>query len=202
MKRIFLLFALTMCFFLNSRAQKDEQKPHAPKEDIKVNREYDDKGNLIKFDSIYCYSLSGDTTLLNSILPKNFPDLFGGQFGNFSDSTFFGDSFFGGSDPSFSPFDQKQDSILMKKFGMDHHFQNFNFRNDSLSMSLKDFDEFFNNFSNSQQDSISSKSHKEKSRGTQQNSMDDLFKMLQDQMLQMEKQQRDFFKQSPKLKEL
>jgi len=56
MKQFLLSVILAMCLILNSLAQKPVQKSNSPKEDVKVNREDDEKGNLIKFDSIHSYS--------------------------------------------------------------------------------------------------------------------------------------------------
>jgi hypothetical protein len=191
MKRYFILMILTFCFVMNSTAQEKVQKRIAPKEDVKVNREYDEKGNLIKFDSVYTYSLSGDTTLLKSFSPPDFPD----QFGSVNDSTFLGNSFFDDFDPSFfSPFSQKRDSLLIKEFGLNH---NFSLKNDSLALNFKDFDDFFNNFGNHQVDSILSKSPHH----SQFKSMDEMMKILQHQMQEMEKQHREFFKEQPKWRE-
>jgi hypothetical protein len=81
-----------------------------PKVDIKVNRRFDDKGNMIGFDSTYTsyYSnLSGDTAQMDSLMSSfdNFflqghPSFFQRQFNPlfFNDSTrypdFFHDDFF------------------------------------------------------------------------------------------------------------
>jgi len=86
MKRFILLLALIFGFHYSMMAQKSKSKPTTPKEDIKVNREYDENGNLIKFDSLYSFNWSGDTLLLDSIYPGNFPDPFGNNFNFFSDS--------------------------------------------------------------------------------------------------------------------
>jgi hypothetical protein len=201
MKRIVALVAITICFSYYSKAQKDVSKPNSPKEDIKVNREYDEKGNLIKFDSIYSYSWSGDSTMLQSISPENFQKFFGNHFGNFPDSTFFGNPFFGDIDPFFRQFGGKQDSILLKQFGSNSHFPDFEFRNDSLAMNFKDFDRFFEDFGLTKKDSLSAKSPHQKFNGFPNGSMDEMFKIFEDQMRQMEEQQKEFFKQNPKLKE-
>ena len=92
MKGFLFLIILTTCLFMNSAAQKTDQQAKTPKEDIKVNREYDEKGNLIKFDSIYSYSWSGDTTLMHSFSPEDFQKSFGDHFGFLSDSTVFNHS--------------------------------------------------------------------------------------------------------------
>lgn len=55
---------LAICVLLISVAafcQNTESKK-LPKKDIKVNKEYDENGNLIRYDSTYVYSWSSDST--------------------------------------------------------------------------------------------------------------------------------------------
>lgn len=119
MKQYAIFLSLLIGFQLTLFAQKSKSEKTTPKEDIRVNREYDENGNLIKFDSIYSYSWSGDTTLQNTISPESLQNLFGDHLGVFSDSTFFGHSIFDDFDRSFfSPFGSKNDSILSKTPGM------------------------------------------------------------------------------------
>ncbi|MFG6686001.1 hypothetical protein ACGK9U_05415 [Mariniflexile sp. HNIBRBA6329] len=84
--------------FYNCNAQtkqNSEEKALKPDENIQVNKEYDEFGNLTKYDSIYSYSYSSNGKLSDSIKLK---------FKNhFSNHSFFNDSFF---DDFF-----KQDSI-------------------------------------------------------------------------------------------
>ncbi|MBV5314874.1 MAG: hypothetical protein JZU47_16350 [Prolixibacteraceae bacterium] len=206
MKRYSFLIILTMCFILNSKAQQSDRKPNSPKEDIKVNREYDEQGNLIRFDSTYTYNWSGDTTLMNSILPKDMNGLLNDQFMLLNDSSFMGKSFFDDFDQLFfSPFNSKRDSALLKKFGM-NQFHSFNFMKDSLSQDFSDFDDFFGQMNPNKSDSIAPKTHKMPYTGSPR-TMDDMMKMMQRQMQEMEEMQREFFeehqsqKNQPKLKE-
>jgi hypothetical protein len=201
MKRIVVLLAMAICFTFHATAQKNEQKPNTPKEDIKVNREYDEIGNLIKFDSVYSYSWSGDSTLLHSISPENFQKFFGSQFGNFPDSTIPGNSFLGGIDPFFNLFGGKQDSTLLRRFGPNSQFRGFEFKNDTMAMNFNGFDDLFENFGNTQKDSVSAKSPHQKLHGFPDGSMDEMLKMFEDQMRQFEENQKEFFKENPKLKE-
>jgi len=202
MKRFLLIPILAMGLILNLLAQEPIKKQDSPKEDVKVNREYDDKGNLIKFDSLHSYSWSSDTTLLKSFSPKDFTDQLDDQFNFFSDSTFQGNSFFKDFDNLFAqPFGDEQDSVLLKKFGIHPHFHNFNLNTDSLAMNLKDFDEFFN-FPENKKDSLSSSSKNKMPFHSQQKSMDEMMKMLQQQMEQMQEYQRKLFKEDPKMKDL
>lgn len=198
MKRYFLFSILTMCFFLNSTAKKKDQKTKAPKEDIKVNREYDENGNLIRFDSLYSYSWSGDTTILKSFSPKDFTNIFGNGFETFSDSSFNRNLFFDDFDQLFSqPYSGTRDSILMKQFGLQDHFKNFHFPNDSTVVNLNDMDDFLKKNSTSKNDSISSKLHHNHF-GLQPKTMEEMMQMLQLQMQQMEEYQKKFFRDQAK----
>ena len=202
MKRFLLVPILSTSLILNSWAQKPVQKPNSPKEEVTVNREYDEKGNLIKFDSLHSFSWSGDTTLLNSFIPKEFFDQQGNQFNFFSDSTFQENSFFDDFDNLFAqPFMGQPDSLLMKKPGRTPLFHNFSFGTDSLAMNLKDFDGFFN-FEDNKSDSLSSRSTRKLPFHSQQKSMDEMMKMLQQQMEKMQEYQRKQFKEDPKTKDL
>jgi len=202
MKHFLLIPILAMGLILNSLAQKPVQKPNSPKEEVKVNREYDEKGNLIKFDSLHSYSWSGDTTLLKSFSPKDFKDQLDDQFNFFSDSTFMGNSFFDDFDNLFAqPFGAEQDSLLMKKLDRYPHFHNFRLNTDSLAMNLKDFDEFFN-FPDNKKDSLSSGTPHKLPFHSQQKSMNEMMQMLQQQMEQMQEYQRKQFKEDTKTKDL
>jgi len=199
MKRFILFPILIMCIQVNSLAQKPEKKQNSPKEDIRVSREYDENGNLIKFDSVYTYSWSGDTTLMES-LPEDFPFNFDQHFGFSPDSTYFGHSFFDDFDQLFSqPFLGKRDSLMMKKFDLNHHFRNFGMNPDSLAMKLKDFEEYYKNFN--ENNSISPKIPLQSRHFSQPKSMDDMMKMLQQHMQKMEEYQRNLFKENPKWQE-
>lgn len=104
MKKIILLIAL---YFVahGCSAQHDEVnetndslKTNKPQENIIVNKEYDDKGNLVRFDSSYSYYYSnmqndstfGDSTYLN--FQSNFFNTFPGFQQPYLDNLFFEDS--------------------------------------------------------------------------------------------------------------
>lgn len=94
----------------SAHAKKSEDSLAKPKIDIKVNRRYDEKGNMIGFDSTYTsyYSnMSGDTAQMDSLMGsfdryfrQEHSSFFGRQFDPlfFNDSTrypdFFHDDFF------------------------------------------------------------------------------------------------------------
>ena len=116
----FLLFIILLSVLLPSchkdtngqsaDARKESDNLSEPKIDIKVNRRYDEKGNMIGFDSTYTsyYSnISGDTAQMDSLIGsfdryfrQEHSSFFGRQFHPlfFDDSTrypdFFHDDFF------------------------------------------------------------------------------------------------------------
>ena len=182
MKRFTLLLFMTICLIINLPAQKPIKKSNSPKENSTVKREYDDKGNLIKFDSTYTYSWSNDTSLLDSVSPDDFPNIFGNHFGFFSDSTIMGNSFPDEFDQMFDfPFDDMTDSLMMKKFGMNPMFNGFgDIKNDSLSSLF--------------QNQVPLKS--------QQKSLSDMLKMMQRQMQEIREYQQKFFENQHQLKGL
>jgi hypothetical protein len=195
MKCCMFFLALLFGFQLTMMAQKSKPDQVAPKEDIRVNRECDENGNLIKFDSIYSYNWSGDTTLLESISPENLQKLFGDHFSIFQDSSFMGRSFFGDFDKSFlSPFGNNSDSIF-------NHFRSFHFKNDSTDQNFMGFEDFFRQFNENKTDSILSKTPGFAPFQQHPKTMDEMMKMLQQQMKEMEKHQKEFFKEQPEWKE-
>lgn len=194
MKRYIPLLALIFGFQLTMMAQKPKSNQTAPKEDIHVNREYDENGNLIKFDSVYSYSWSGDTTQLKSLSPENFPNLFGDHFSIAADSSFFDNFFFDDFDQSFfSPFSNKKDSIM--NHGFNHQFPYFQFKKDTIASNFLGIDDFFRQFIENKRDSISSKAPRQNQFRSHSKSMDDMMKMLQQQMKEMEELQRKLFKE-------
>ena len=56
MKRFVLFSFLNLCLIVGVLAQNQDKKQNQPKENSKVTKEYDEKGNLTKFDSVYTYS--------------------------------------------------------------------------------------------------------------------------------------------------
>ncbi|GAA4806533.1 hypothetical protein [Litoribaculum gwangyangense] len=96
-----LFFSLVFnCYGQNK--QKDNPNKIKPDENIQVNKEYDEQGNLIKYDSIYSYSYSSSSKLNDSIKMQ-----FQRHFKNHS---FFNDAFFDNffkNDSLIDPFDQR-----------------------------------------------------------------------------------------------
>lgn len=198
MKYCLLIMTMFLGFQLSIKAQKPDSHQTTPKQDIHVNREYDEKGNLIKFDSVYSYSWSSDTTLLKSLSPENFQNLFNEPFGFTPDSTFLGNSFFGDLDHLFSsPFNNKRDSIFMHKFGLDNHFNDFEFNIDSLALNPKNFSDLFNIPEANKNDSTSTRSNVPSPLFSNPKSMKEMMKMFQQHMKEMEEYQKNFFKEQP-----
>lgn len=154
MKRFILFSLLIFGLIISLMAQESDKKQNLPLENSKVTREFDEKGNLIRFDSVYSYSYSSDSTLLKDFTPNGFPN-----FSFFSDSVFTENSFFDGFDKMFADpfglFGQKQDSIFRKYFEGSEHFQHFN--NDSTTFGSKNFGDVFGQFFESGKDSSSVK---------------------------------------------
>ena len=199
MKHFVVILSLFTGLIGNILAQNPSKKQNLPQENSKVTKEYDEKGNLIKFDSLYTYSWSGgDTTMLKSFSPKNFPNMFGEDFGLFQDSTFNGHSFFDEFDQLFAqPFNGVRDSMLTKRFEQFHDFRNFDFPNDSVTFNFKMPDIFFDESGKDKKDSISSKSS-HSSLGLHPKSMEEMMQMMQMQMQEMEEYQRRFFQKQSK----
>lgn len=196
MKRLILAIAFAAGIFGIILAQpKKETKNNSPKEDIKVNKKFDEQGNLIQYDSTYTYNWSSDTTFMNQMSPEDLQKFFGGNFGFFNDSTMVGHSFFDGFDKMFSDhFGMMSDSTLTKNFGS-RQFRSFSFGNDSIDQGFPDFSDFFG-FA-FPDDKISSNSDKAP-RAAKPGSIDDMMQMMQQQMKQMEQMQRKFFEQNRK----
>ena len=124
------LFLMLSCTAQDKQQKKEQQNntTNAPKENVQVNKEYDEFGNLIKFDSIYSYSYSSNGQLNDSIILKmqeqfSKNKLFGQQFfNNFfeEDSTFFKDHFFSkgfiNHDEQFNQMMKRMDSIQQLYF--------------------------------------------------------------------------------------
>lgn len=195
MKRYILLLALSVMVIItivaqNPKSDKTQKPKNSPKEDIKVNREYDEKGNLIKFDSTYSYSFSSDTTLKDFNF-KDFPDPFGMNFNFFNDSDF-NQSFFKDFDPSmFNSLRQNQDSLI-RRFYNGH---NLHFKNDSNMQSFNGLDEFFNQFQGLPNDSNSTIQPFFQGFNFNSEEMKKMMEMMEKQMQELQSQHQKLQKQ-------
>lgn len=127
MKRIGILvivlsITLISCNGQNKKTNKEElTDKNLPQTNIKVDKKYDEDGNLVKYDSTYTYYYSNiekDSTLTDSIF-NNFKNIFNQHY-FFSTNPFFNDLFF-------------QDSLLKYDFYTEDFFRN-RFRNNMLRM--------------------------------------------------------------------
>ena len=202
MKYFVLCAALYFCFITGLLAQNTDKKQNQPQENSKVTREYDEQGNLIKFDSVYSYSWSGDSTMIKHFSPEDMTKMFGGAFDFFNDSTIHNHSFFGDFDQLFAdpfgPFDDKQDSIFFKQFRGDHHLQQF--ENDSIAFNFRNFDDTFGDFFDEPEDSTASKKRDDFAGKSRSRSMDELMQMFQQQFKEMEKRHKQFFEENKNMR--
>ncbi|MDX9882671.1 MAG: hypothetical protein RBS73_11445 [Prolixibacteraceae bacterium] len=98
MKRLVLLtvVGLLTCHMAYSQSDKVRKEPTLPQEKVTANKEFDENGNLISFDSTYVYSWSSDSTISGFPGDIDFSDFFnwkGSLFDN--DSAFMNDPFRG-----------------------------------------------------------------------------------------------------------
>ncbi|MGD9991772.1 MAG: hypothetical protein AB7S69_00615 [Salinivirgaceae bacterium] len=125
MKHVFAIACLAVVFQISSCQGQDEKEKAEtavnPQTNISVNKEYDESGNLIRYDSTYSYfysNVEGDTLLGDSIF-QSFRNHFNQSY-FFSESPFFSDFFF-------------EDSLLHYDFYKDDFFSN-RFRRDMERM--------------------------------------------------------------------
>jgi len=121
MKRIWILFIAVTLIISSCNGQEQHIKnnklsngKNAPKEDIKVNKEYDENGNLIKYDSTYTYyysNIENDTTAEDSIF-INFKNLFDLHY-PFSHKPYFNDLFF---EDSLMKYDFYKEDFFTERF--------------------------------------------------------------------------------------
>ncbi len=143
-----VLYAILLTTFVNSIgiAQKTNESVTdsvKPETDIKVNKEYDEKGNLIRYDSTYIsYHFNKDFNIhnLDSMLSN-----FGFKSDFFSDSTFGKFDFNFGNLFPLEGFELKghlfNDSTFMRGFFSPEYFEkNFKINMDMLEELFKNMD--------------------------------------------------------------
>ena len=128
---ISLLMISLFCISCNAQNNETKQelkaKPNSlmeqPKGSWKVDKEFDENGNLIRYDSIYSWSSSSNlddlSTFEKDSLLKSFEDRFFKNFSNFKDQGF---------EDIFS-----SDSVFSKRFFNDDFFGS-NFGNDLMDI--------------------------------------------------------------------
>jgi hypothetical protein len=156
-----LVSAFVLAFFsVNAQEQNHSNNPN---EKIIVNKEFDENGNLIGYDSTYVNSWSSDSTFQFNFNNKDF---FNHEFPDINEmlNNFFGDSILHNKMVPgfpFSPFDEYDffgdfnfpfnDSVFMKGFELDSLSR---FNHDFIFPDKKEFEkqiqEYLNQFHNQQ----------------------------------------------------
>jgi hypothetical protein len=115
------LLSLSSCNGQSGKGEKATAEKNAPKTDIKVNKEYDKNGNLIRYDSTYSayYSNILNDSVRGDSIFKNFKSQFNQKY-LFSQKPYFNDFFF-------------QDSLLKYDFYKNDFFSN-RFKNNMQQM--------------------------------------------------------------------
>ncbi len=99
MKRILFILLVVPLTFLSCNGQKgtinSQTADNQPQKNIKVNKEYDENGNLVKYDSTYSYYYSniGEDSAIRDSIFENFTKHFNQNY-SFSDHPYFRDFFF------------------------------------------------------------------------------------------------------------
>jgi hypothetical protein len=137
MKQFLILAVAVFLGFLNCNGQKYDTASGKtnPNTDIKVNKEYDEQGNLIRYDSTYTYSYSniGTDSLFSDSIFNSFRDHFNHRF-LFSEDPFFKDFFF-------------QDSVMKDDFFDDNFFmKRFKENMDQMDNLFEEMDSVKNDF--------------------------------------------------------
>jgi hypothetical protein len=128
------LFCLLYFSCTGQDKQKNDTSALKPDENITVNKEYDENGNLIRYDSIYSYSYSSNGKL-NDSLKQQFQKYFNSH--NFINDSFF-DDFFGKDSSAGGGF--YPDNFFQKGFiNQDRYIEQMMKRMDSIQQL------FFNN---------------------------------------------------------
>ncbi len=106
--------SVTGCNAQQEKQKDTTQSANLPETDIKVNKEYDEEGNLIRYDSTYSYyysNIEGDKATQDSIF-----NAFRNHFNNryfFSNRPFFEDFFF---EDSLLHYDFYKENFFSKRF--------------------------------------------------------------------------------------
>lgn len=187
MKKFGLIINFLLCVVIISLAQEPSNKNQSPKENIVVNRQYDEKGNLIRFDSLYSYSWSSDSNFIKSFDSEKFFEYFSSKSDFFHDSIFFDNSvinrFFNNNQ-----FTHETDSILKNRFKNQFDFFDYNNMNDSIS-NFNELDRFFENLFENRNDTFRFRPDDFR----KPNSVDEMMLLFRKQMLEMEEFRRKLF---------
>jgi len=146
MKRTWMLFIAVTLILSSCNGQEKQTSndklsdaKNAPKEDIVVNKKYDEQGNLIKYDSTYTYyysNIENDTIAEDSIF-TNFRKMFELEY-PFSYKPYFNDLFF-------------QDSLMKYDFYKEDFFtERFRQNLEQTEKIFREMDSIKNQFFNEQ----------------------------------------------------
>lgn len=141
MKRTFLLLALV--FAIGTAQAQNTNKANNPNERSNVTKEYDEQGNLIRYDSTYVKSWSSGDSTLNpadlEAIQKQMEQVFSGSFfgGPASGGSLFEDGFGGGF---FSQFGfQPGDSTQLDMPGFQNSFPGFEEMHQRMMSQFRNF---------------------------------------------------------------
>lgn len=137
---IALLLALSSCSGQTGKKENENSgKSNTPKTNIKVNKVYDDHGNIIRYDSTYSYvysNLEKDKSLRDSVI-NNFRKDFNKDY-FFSNQPFFNNLFF-------------QDSLLRYDFFKKDFFsKRFELNTEKMDKLFQEMDSVKNSFFDNQ----------------------------------------------------
>lgn len=129
---IIMFSGLVSCQTQDNKSGKQIHGKNKPHEEIKVNKKYDDKGNLIEFDSTYSTYYStymGDTLDIDSVM-QDFQSYFNHRIKGFGYSNFF-----------------NEDSTIMPGFFHDDYFEQQFFNQDEMMLRMmREMDSIKNEF--------------------------------------------------------
>ena len=129
---VFTFFGLASCSSQEVKSDKKIASKDKPHEEYKVNRKYDEHGNLIEFDSTYTsyYSnFKGDTLNVDSIM-RNFGMYFDRHFSAINSDNMFG-----------------IDSVFNRDFFSDNYFEKqFSHQDELMRNMMRDMDSIKNEY--------------------------------------------------------
>ena len=152
MKQIIISLFLSSMVLSGCKGQNNEEANNTSKEtinqpqtEVKVNKEYDENGNVVRYDSTYSYyysNIDGDSLLEDSIM-SNFKNHLNINFG-FSSDPFFDDFFF---QDSLMQYDFYNNDFFIERYRNNHKKMNdLFFEMDSIKNLF--FEEQFKNSNN------------------------------------------------------
>ncbi|MCX7955099.1 MAG: hypothetical protein N3A01_07915 [Bacteroidales bacterium] len=143
--KIISFFGVLICLILFnscSFGQKEKSTRNQPQVDIKVNKKYDEKGNLIQYDSSYTYFWSNvDSNFIDTSIFMRFRDNFSDLFYFDNDSVFFKNFSFPRFTPHFRHF--FDDDFFSFNFDIERELEKMRKMHEEM---LKEHEQFFRKF--------------------------------------------------------